>query len=388
VSTTDRNVVTVVASMPLRGAAGTIGRDVARGVRMALEEHGGETGEFRVAVRLRNASTSHAGASDLLVARNAREAAEDPRTVAYIGEVMSSRSATSMPILNRAGLVQLSPTNAYVGLTRAEGALADEPARYAPAGVVTFARIAPAGHASASAAVHWMASLGVQRPMFVEDDTHYAHSLSRMAGARLPAAGMAPAGLARTPGRGARELAAATALAVAERAPDAVVYTGVTASDAAAVLNALAAAVPGVPLFGFDGIAQPRLTRRLGREARERLHLLDYSIEAEHLGPDGAAFAQRFRARFVHDPGRFALFGHEAMLVVLDAIARAGAAGADRRAVREALLAMPERDSPLGRYAFDAHGDTTLPHHGGATVTAGGAIVRDRWVDARPPIAG
>ena len=40
---------------------------------------------------------------------NARKAAQDKSTVAYIGEFNSGASAVSIPILNQAGIAQISP---------------------------------------------------------------------------------------------------------------------------------------------------------------------------------------------------------------------------------------------------------------------------------------
>src|SRR5436305_1779901 len=58
---------------------------------------------------------------------NARRAAADASTVAYLGEFNSGASAISIPILNEAGILQVSPSNTYTGLTRREGAGRDEP---------------------------------------------------------------------------------------------------------------------------------------------------------------------------------------------------------------------------------------------------------------------
>ncbi len=74
----------------------------------------------------------------------------------------------------------------------------------------------------------------------------------------------------------------------------------------------------------------------------------------------GQAVFARYEARFgPADP--YAIYGYEAMRVLLDAIA---AGGPTRLGVRRALHAMPARASVLGDYTFDRYGDTTLKTYG------------------------
>ena len=51
------------------------------------------------------------------VAANARRAALDDSTMAFIGAFNSGASQISLPILNEAGIPQISPSNTYNGLT-------------------------------------------------------------------------------------------------------------------------------------------------------------------------------------------------------------------------------------------------------------------------------
>ena len=63
-------------------------------------------------------STAAAGKWDPgQTAANARKAASDSKAVYYIGEFNSGASEVSIPILNEAGIPQVSPANTYVGLT-------------------------------------------------------------------------------------------------------------------------------------------------------------------------------------------------------------------------------------------------------------------------------
>lgn len=77
----------------------------------------------------------------------------------------------------------------------------------------------------------------------------------------------------------------------------------------------------------------------------------------------------------------YAIFGYEAMALVLDAIRRAGPAAGDREAVRRALFATRNRASVLGTYSIDRFGDTTLRSHGGYRVSGRGNLSFERTID-------
>jgi branched-chain amino acid transport system substrate-binding protein len=70
----------------------------------------------------------------------------------------------------------------------------------------------------------------------------------------------------------------------------------------------------------------------------------------------------------------FGFYGFEAMALILDAIA---SAGADRSAVAAIAWATRDRDSILGRYSLDSDGLTTSTAYGRLAVVDG-ELVWDR----------
>lgn len=63
-------------------------------------------------------STARAGSwTPEATSASTRKASQDESTAAYVGEFYSGASAVSTPILNEAGVPQISPANTYVGLT-------------------------------------------------------------------------------------------------------------------------------------------------------------------------------------------------------------------------------------------------------------------------------
>jgi branched-chain amino acid transport system substrate-binding protein len=94
----------------------------------------------------------------------------------------------------------------------------------------------------------------------------------------------------------------------------------------------------------------------------------------------------RYRAKYGELPEAYAVYGYEAAGVALRAIR--DAAAKDRRAIAAAALAIRDYDGALGRWGFDANGDTTM-----RTLTVSGVKdgrfvfeeILDAATDAPPP---
>ena len=92
------DTLTIYASLPLRGAQGDTGRAVLRGQKLALDEVGGRIGDLDIGlIALDDTKTSTGEWDGRQVAANARIAAENPSTIAYLGDLDSGASAISIP---------------------------------------------------------------------------------------------------------------------------------------------------------------------------------------------------------------------------------------------------------------------------------------------------
>ncbi len=80
----------------------------------------------------------------------------------------------------------------------------------------------------------------------------------------------------------------------------------------------------------------------------------------------------------------YALYGYEAMTVVLDAIRSSGARGNDRETVIDRVFATKNRNSVLGRYSVEPDGETTLSQYGVDRVSDGRPVFL-RAVNVSPP---
>jgi ABC-type branched-subunit amino acid transport system substrate-binding protein len=136
--------LTIYVSAPLTGPAGPEGRDAADGARLALAEAGDEAGGIAVEAEYLDVAGRNESRSDPVSAgRNARTATEDSTSIAYIGELDSAASRTSVPITNSAGLLQVAPGSGATDLVVQETFDDSVPEDVQATGERTFARVLP-----------------------------------------------------------------------------------------------------------------------------------------------------------------------------------------------------------------------------------------------------
>jgi branched-chain amino acid transport system substrate-binding protein len=267
-----QQALTIYSSLPLSGVSRAQTTDAVRGMRLALERAGGRAGGRPIRfVSLDDASRRSGVWEPELAARNARRAARDGSTIAYLGEFNSGATAISLPILNEAGILQISPSNTAVGLTRG-GPAADrgEPDKYYPSGRRTYGRIIPADHTQGQAAGAMVRDAGVRRLLVVHDGEVYGKGLARIARDAARARGVRIVGFRRHSFR-CRNTRRIARLA---RRADGVFYGGITANCASRLWRALHRSKRSLRLFAGDGVAESGFTRRIGRGAARRTRVL------------------------------------------------------------------------------------------------------------------
>ena len=369
-------VLAIYASAPLHGPGAGTGIDVVRGARLALAEQGGRAGSYRLRLLALDAAPRTPGDSEpAQISENARRAARDPRTVAYVGELRSGASAISIPILNEAGIAQLSPLDSALGLTTPSAAITGSPERYYPNAERvgrTFTRLVGSDRGQAAALVRLLVDEGRSRLALLTDG--HASGLALAAAVR-PAARAADVAIVASEDVDVhagedRELVAQ----LLARRPDAVLYAGGVLDVAARIWRELAVADPTLALLAPSALAEPAFAARLG-PAAEETQLTRPLLGLRDYPPPAGRVARAFALRYGATPSPEALHGYEAMRAVLAAIRRAVAAAGDGRVTRSAVVrrlwATSVSRSVLGPYRFDAHGDATLDSWGAYRVAAG-----------------
>ena len=136
--------LTIYVSAPLSGPAAADGQDAADGAKLALADAEGEAGGVAVSAEYLDAAGSNESRSDPASAgRNARAATEDSASIAYIGELDSATSRTSVPITNSAGILQVAPGSGATDLVVEETFDDSVPEDVQSTGERTFARVLP-----------------------------------------------------------------------------------------------------------------------------------------------------------------------------------------------------------------------------------------------------
>src|SRR5512134_1120389 len=139
------DVVKFVSSLPRTGSANAQTTTMVNGIRMAIDEAGGKVAGFTIEYEDWDDASAKKGDWDPEVeAANADKAVKDPDVLFYIGTYNSGAAKISMPVLNKAGLVMISPANTYTGLTKPGMGEPNEPGVYQPSGKVTYFRVVPA----------------------------------------------------------------------------------------------------------------------------------------------------------------------------------------------------------------------------------------------------
>jgi branched-chain amino acid transport system substrate-binding protein len=376
-----RTSLTIYSSLPLQGDSRPQSTDVVNGEKLALEEAGGKVGKFTIKYVSLDDATAAAGKWDPgQTSADARKAAQDPSTIAYLGEFNSGASAISIPILNEANVLQVSPSNTYVGLTRAEGADKGEPDKYYPAGKRTYGRVVPADHIQAAAQVTYQKDQGCKKVYILNDKEVYGKGIAVQVENIAKAQGLQVAG------NDGIDTKAANFRTVAQKikgtGADCMFFGGITQNKGVQVFKDVHAANPTMKLFGPDGVAESAFSAKLGSDVEKQTYITNPTLDPKLYPPAAQDFFAKFKEKFGNDPQPYAIYGYEAMKVALLAIQNAGDKGNDKQAVIDAFFKIKDRDSVLGKYSIDENGDTTLSDYGADRVE-GGKLVFDKVIKAQ-----
>jgi branched-chain amino acid transport system substrate-binding protein len=364
------NQLAIYSSLPLQGPSAAISQQIVGGEKLALAQAGGRVGPFRIGyVSLDDANPTTGEPSPSATAADAKTAAQDTSTIAYLGDLGSAATALSLPLINAAGILQVSPASPYVGLTSSLDAGQDEPGRFYPTGRRTFGRLQPGDIVQGAAQVALMRSLGVHRVYVIDDQDPFEVPLATIAANDAKAAGITV--LAHDSIATAAESAYTGEVEkVQHSGADAVLFAGGGGLGAVALWRALHAAVPHLLLLGSSAMANEAFTSKIG-DAGASTYLTTPVLATAMYPPAAQRVLREYRRSFGGEAGPYALYGYEAMSVVLAAIRGAGAHGNNRQRVIDRFFATHNRDSVLGRYSIAPSGEITLARYGVDRVLGG-----------------
>jgi len=377
--------VNVYSSLPLQGASRPQTTAMVQGIELALEQAGNKAGDFKIKYESLDDSTAQAGTwTPEATSANARKVAQDDSAVGYIGEFNSGASAISLPILNEIPVAQVSPANTAVGLTTDEAGAdteAGEPDIYYPGGKRHYVRIVPKDTIQGAALATLMSEDGCKNAYILNDKEVYGAGLARNIEAASEEQGLevlANEGIdPKAPNF--RSLAAK----LKSENADCFVFSGITANGAVQLFKDVAAAVPDAKLYGPDGVAESGFSDPaeggIPADVQARTKVTVATLSPDESPPEGREFFSQFEQKYGDaNPDPYAIYGYEAMQLVLDAIERSDGS---KQGVIDALFETKGRKSVLGTYDIDENGDTTLTDYGIYSI-AGGELEFDKTIKA------
>jgi branched-chain amino acid transport system substrate-binding protein len=353
----------IYSSLPLQGPDAEVSEQIVGGEKLALAAAHGKAGPFTIHyASLDDASPTSGRWDPGVTAGDAKTAAQDTSTIAYLGDFNSGATAVSLPLMNAAGILQVSPGSPYIGLTAGLDAGQDEPNRFYPSGRRNFARIVPGDPVEAKTAVALMKTLHVRSVYVLDDEQPFDLPLAELVASDARLAGIAVTAhdsVGSTPGS---VYTGAVEKVVASRA-QAVFLAGDGSVTEAALWQHLHAADAKLLLLGSSAMANITFTSQIATAEGDTY--LTTPVLAPSMYPRAARpILARYRSDFGGEASAYVLYGYEAMSAVLEAIDRAGIRGNNRQVVTERFLAIHARPSVLGIYSIQDNGETTLSRYG------------------------
>ena len=367
-SSSSGGTVDFYSSLPMQGASSAQTIPLVNGIKLALSQANNKAGQWTVKYTVLDDSTAAAGKWDPgQTAADARQVASDPKAVYYMGEFNSGASEVSIPILNAAGIPQVSPANTYVGLTTSlPGSAPGEPEKYYPTGKRTYLRIVPIDSIQAAADLMAMKQAGCTKVAVANDKEAYGGGLATLLGLEKGFYGVTI-----TSNTGIDPTAPnfrAYASTIKGQGADCFFFAGIVSNGAVQITKDVHSAIPTAKIFGGDGVCTDSYTSATKGGVPAALYpLLECTVATQNLAayPGGQQFLSAYKAKYGGaEPDPYAIYGYEVMKLGLDTVKSLGASGDSKADVLKALFAIKARSSVLGTYGFDKNGDTTLKSYG------------------------
>jgi branched-chain amino acid transport system substrate-binding protein len=380
------STVNVYSSLPLQGAQRLQTLAMVNGIKLALQQAGGKAGDITVNYTSLDDSTAQAGTwTPEATSANARRVAQDDSAVAYIGEFNSGASAISIPILNEVPIAQVSPANTAVGLTSDEpGADQGEPDKYYPTGKRHYLRIVPKDTIQGAALATVMAEDGCKTAGVLNDKEVYGAGLARNIESSAKQQGMTVAASEGIDPKAPNFRSQAASLK--SKGVDCFVFAGVTPNGAVQLFKDVSAALPDAKLYGPDGVSNPEFfvagEGGIPADVAAKTKVTVATLSPDQYPAEGRKFFDQYKKKYgVRNVDPYAIYGYEAMRLVLDTCRKLGPDCSDRQALIDALFKTEGRKSVLGTYDIDENGDTTISDYGVYRIEDG-ELVFDKTIKA------
>ncbi|MGC4003328.1 MAG: branched-chain amino acid ABC transporter substrate-binding protein [Pirellulales bacterium] len=340
-SKSDPNTIKIVSSLPRTGSAGDQTQSIVNGIKMALEEVDYKVGNFTIVYGNRedldDATAAVGQWTPEAETANAQRAVHDPDVIAYIGPYNSGAAQLSMPILNRAPLLQISPANTSVGLTKPSG-LKGEPEEYRPTGKPHYVRVVGTDDLQGPLGADWAHKLGVKKVYILDDNEMYGNGVVREFHRRCEKLGIEVLGHDQIDAKSPEFGSVMTKIKALN--PDLLYFGGTTQSKGGQIAKDMASAKLDCKLMVPEGCMEFVFIKTAGAEnLNDRCYVTFPGPALDETGA-GKAFAEKYKAKYKIAPEPYAVYGYECGRVAIAAIKKAGKK--DRQAIIDAAFAIDD----------------------------------------------
>jgi len=363
-------IIKVYASWPMQGSMIPEGTAMLNAAKLALDEANNQAGGYQLQlVFLDDASPTTGSWDGTIEANNAQKAIADPQALIYFGTYNSGASKISMPLTNKAGMVQISPAASYPGLTK-KGFAEGEPDIYRPTGKINWFRTYGADDLQGASGAAWAKCLGYKNVYILDDQQLYGHGIAQVFEAKAKELGLNVVGHDGFESKANPDFRALLTKVKAAGA-DLVYFGGLVDSGGPQILqqmDSLGFFKAGVKMMSDDAMYTEGVPQATGPDLiNGNLYVTFASPALDQLPTKvGQDFYKNYKAKFNADPIGWSLYSYNAVLVMVDAIKRAqpqldAAKTTDekRAALLTAMAATKDLQGVSGPITFDANGDPT-----------------------------
>jgi branched-chain amino acid transport system substrate-binding protein len=372
---TSSNEIHVYSALPRQGSNTAQTNALVESIKEILD--GKQVGDFTIRYTdLDDSSAAAGGDWDGAVAQaNATTAANDPDAMVFIGHFNSGAAKLTVPILNNACLVMISPANTYPGLTKAVEGVTEpgEPDSYYPNGYRNYTRVISTDDKQGGAGAAWAKELGATKAYVLDDTQVYGKGLARswaLAAQELDIEVVSAGGTSE--GFDAR---ATDYNALAQKIKDSgadFIYIGsITGQNTGKLWKDLRAAMPDIGIMSGDGVFEEAWYEGAGDAGNDTYLTFGGVGPNEQVSEAGKQWVADYReAHGGDDPPVYGIYGAAAAQLAFEALNRATVKN-DRYEVLKAVFETQDFESYLGTFSVTPEGDITLAEATGYQVVDG-----------------
>jgi branched-chain amino acid transport system substrate-binding protein len=340
----------IPSDLPLQGAIRHQTVQISRAMIWALANAGWKAGSYKIGYQSCDDSTAQTGGWDTAkCATNAHLFANDRSVIAVVGTFNSGCAKIEVPILNRTSLLEVSPANTNVGLTKKWDV--GEPQKYYPTGVRNYARVVATDDIQGPADALWSQSLGFKKVYVLNDKQTYGFGVAKTYQAAAKKLGIKVVGFEGWDAKASSYEALATRIKAS--GAQAVFLGGIICNNGAKLMQDIKAVDPKIQLQMPDGFSDPNGNGAVANGA----YISVAGEPPKALTGQGANFVKSFGKQIGTTPNPYSAYGAQAMDVALQAIAKGGG---QRAATTKAVYGLTVTNGILGTFTINAAGDTSL----------------------------